>query len=241
MKKLIYVALIIVIAITAGCGGSSSTSPTGPTPLQVAQTKTTEGWALFTAVTPDYAGALVKFNEAITSYTTYFEAHLGKLFCNIQMEAYTDAETTFGYLWTNRSHSSMTSEVKTAFYFLGMAYKPNVTGGSAWLSTNRSTIYTDMKNTGNVWSFYRNSTTIIAQRVMYVMLAEMLTMQSGTTDTVTVNLTNGSETTSANQKSDDLERAVYCLKLIHGLTLPTHFDTLRNRLETILTGYGFTF
>ncbi len=242
MKKYIYTLFVGMILLTVGCGGGSgSTTPTEPTPLQVAQTKTTEGWALYTNGTPDYAGALVKFNEAIASYTTYFEAHLGKLLCDIAQENYTSADTTFGYLWTNRTHTSMTSDVKAAFYFLGMAYKPNISNGNAWLATNKGTLYTDMKNTGSTWSFSRNSTTLIAQRVMYVILAEMLTVQSGTTDTVSVNLTNGSESAGANQKSDDLERAAYCLKLIHGTTLTTHYDILRNRLETLLTGYGFTF
>ncbi len=70
MRRAILVGIACALALAAGCGGGGGTGP-GAT----AESRTNEGWALFEA--GDYAGAIGKFNSAISIDDTYADAYNG--------------------------------------------------------------------------------------------------------------------------------------------------------------------
>jgi tetratricopeptide (TPR) repeat protein len=67
LNSIILSALIIAFGIS-GCGEDE---PEGPTAEEI----TKDGWELYTA--RDYAGALAKFDEAISEDSTYVDAYVG--------------------------------------------------------------------------------------------------------------------------------------------------------------------
>lgn len=95
-----YMVMIVIMAGLWGCGGgSSSTTPSGPTAAEL----TAEGWTAFEAA--DYDTALIKFDDALSEDNTYYEAYLGKGLVYITDAArYNEstAESNLAVIYNNR-------------------------------------------------------------------------------------------------------------------------------------------
>src|SRR6056297_3031670 len=87
-KSYLYIGIIFIISfLLISCGGSSSSSgPSEPTAAEL----TAEGWTAFE--TGDYSIALSKFEEALSTDSSYYYALLGKGFTYFLDPAYLEED-----------------------------------------------------------------------------------------------------------------------------------------------------
>ena len=172
MKKLLLTIGIAALVLFSGCGKDSGSGPSGPTAAEL----TGEGWVLYD--TTSYDEALAKFEEAIDTDSTYYEAYLGRGLISLA-DASQYSETLANsdlqnVIYNNRTaiiNEGLDEEVLNPAYAAMLGYKVKSTANFAFINTN---LYTTLNNIPVSWEFIHNNGDVELNGAMvHLNLAEM--------------------------------------------------------------------
>jgi tetratricopeptide (TPR) repeat protein len=151
LNSIILSALIIAFGIS-GCGEEE---PEGPTAEEI----TNEGWALYTA--SDYAGALAKFDEAISEDSAYVDAHVGMGWSYGRMTQLADCISSFQAALAKDAQNADALAGIALAYLANDEYDQAITNANQVLAINPSYSFAH----GNVTS--RNLRILLAESYYY--------------------------------------------------------------------------
>ena len=182
MKKLLIMIGIAVLVLFSGCGKDSSSGPSGPSAAEL----TADGWVLYE--TNDYDGALAKFEEAIDTDNTYYEAYLGRgLIYLADVSRYSETQANAdlqNVIYNNRTaiiNEDLEEEVLNPAYAAILGYQVKSTANFSFINTN---LYTTLNNIAVSWEFIHNNGDVELNGVMvHLNMAEMYVYYPDATST----------------------------------------------------------